>query len=373
MSATEPVALGGAYRAVVCQMETENAVDRAALERNLDHLCEMVDWAVEGAMAMGAPVGLVVAPELSIHGAAGYSWSEQRRLACDIPGPETERLAEKAREYGIHLVPGSLLERDPDSDAIFNTLVLFGPDGELLWRYRKLNVWHPLEPTQSPVDLLDHGYDVERYPLLPVARTTIGNVGGLVCYDALFPEVTRQLAYDGAEVLVRASAFMDPWGSGPGGASLATDRVRALESMAYMVSCHQGASLRSSPPYSWTAPSAVIDFEGRVLAEAQVGERIVHARLDVASLREHRRSTLAFNVLAQGRHEAYDYLDRSPSPPRPELATANDLHVRDYERAATAGHEAFWSAYYGEPCRFPTLSAPFWRAQRERAERERAR
>lgn len=361
----------GSYRAVCAQLATENAADAGTVTRNLDRLCDMIDWAVEGAMAMGAPVKLVVFPELSIHGAAGYDWDAQRRVACDIPGPETERLAAKAREYGLYLIPGSLLERDPDGSAIFNTLPLISPDGEILWRYRKLNVWHPLEPTQSPVDLLRHGYDTEKYPLLPVAQTPIGNIGGLICYDILFPEVTRQLAYDGAEILVRSSAYMDPWGTGPSGLAVAADRVRAMENTAYVVSCQQGASLRDSPPYSWSAPSVIADFEGRPLAEARSGETIIHARIDPRLVREHRRSTLAFNPLAQGRHEAYDYLDRSPLPPRDELAEADNLHIRDYERSLKAEHERFWSAYYDEPCTFPSISEPFWRAARERAERER--
>lgn len=362
--------LTGAYRAVCAQIATVNAVDRATLDHNLDHLCEMIDWAVEGAMAMGVPVGLVAFPELSIHGAAGYDWDSQRKVACDLPGPELERLADKAREYDIHLIPGSLLERDPDSSAIFNTLPLLSPEGELLWRYRKINVWAPLEPTQSPVDLLHNGYDTHTYPLFPVARTPIGNIGGLICYDILFPEVTRQLAYNGAEILVRSSAYMDPWGTGPTGLAVEADRVRALENTAYVVSAQQGSSLSEAPPYSWSAPSVIVDFEGRPLAEAATGERIIGARIDPALVRQHRRSTLAFNPLAQGRHEAYDYLNSSPLPPRPELAEATNLHVRDYERSLKSEHERFWGEYYDEPCTFPSISAPFWRAARERAERE---
>ncbi|UYM03484.1 nitrilase-related carbon-nitrogen hydrolase [Solicola gregarius] len=360
----------GSYRAICAQIATVNAADRETLDRNLGHLCEMIDWAVEGAMAMGAPVGLIAFPELSIHGAAGYDWDSQRKLACDIPGPEIERLAAKAREYGIHLIPGSLLERDPDSRAIFNTLPLISPEGELLWRYRKINVWAPLEPTQSPVDLLQSGYDTEKYPLFPVACTPIGNIGGLICYDILFPEVTRQLAYNGAEVLVRSSAYMDPWGTGPTGLAVEADRVRAMENTAYVVSAQQGSSLRDAPPYSWSAPSVIVDFEGRPLAEAATGERIIGARIDPRLVREHRRTTLAFNPLAQGRHEAYDYLETSPLPPRPHLAEAENLHVRDYERSLKSEHERFWSEYYGEPCEFPSISAPFWKAMRDRAARE---
>lgn len=361
----------GEFTAVCCQQQTENAVDREALERNLVHMLEMIDWAVEGFMAHGAPVRLIVFPELALHGAAGYSWSEQRRVACEIPGPETERIAAKAREYGLYVVAGSLVERDPDSKAVFNTLVMLDPSGELALRYRKVNVWYPLELAASPVDLLPSGYDTERNPLFPVARTEIGNIGGYICYDGFFPEVTRQLAYNGAEIFARASAYMDPWGTGPTGVCAVSDRMRSMENMAYTVSAQQGATLRSSPPYSWPGHSAVIDYEGRVLAEGGTGEQIIKAQISAHRVRQFRRSVLTQNVLAQGRAEAYDYLGRPAGIQRAELAEREDMTAQEYERLAKENAERFWGAYYEEPCSFPTLSEPFWRAQRERAARER--
>ncbi|MGH2764143.1 MAG: nitrilase-related carbon-nitrogen hydrolase [Thermoleophilaceae bacterium] len=365
-----PALAPGEFTAVCCQQETENAVDREAVERNLAHMLELVDWAVEGYMGHGAPIRLIVFPELVLHGAAGYSWSEQRRVACEIPGAETERIAAKAREYGTYVVAGSLLERDETYDAIFNTLVMFGPSGEIALRYRKVNVWYPLEPAQSPVDLLAAGYDVERHPLFPVARTEIGNIGGYICYDGLFPEVTRQLAFNGAEIFARASAFMDPWGTGPTGTCGLADRMRSIENMSYSVSCQQGSTLRSSPPYSWPGHSMIVDFEGRVLAEGDRGEQIVKARIDAHRVRGFRRSILTHNLLAQNRHEAYDYMSRPAAPAHPELAERTDVGLQEYEQMTKAGAERFWSDYYGEPCEFPTLSTPFWRAQRERAARE---
>lgn len=368
-----PPLLPGEYTAVCCQQLTENATDRDVVERNLAQTLNMIDWAVEGYMAHGYPVRLVVFPELVLHGAAGYTWSEQQRVACEIPGPETERIGAKAREYGIWIVAGSLVERADEWKGVFNTVVMLGPDGEIALRYRKINVWYPLEPALSPIDLLDAGYDTERDPLFPVVRTEIGNIGALACYDGFFPEVTRQLAYDGAEIFVRASACMDPWGVGPTGVLAVSDRMRAMENMAYMVSAQQGSSLRSSPPYSRSGRSVIVDFEGRVLAEAGPGEGIIKAPISAHRIREFRRSTLSHNVLSQARHEAYDYLKRTATPPRPALADLDDLSAEELELWAKRDAERFWSDYYGEPCECPLLSTPFWKAQRERAARERER
>ena len=79
---------------------------------------------------------------------------------------------------------------------------------------------HPLQvPQGEPVDSRTRctaarttcpGYDE---PLFPVADTPIGRIGCAICYDWLFPEAIRQLAANGAEVLVRVSAYMDPWGA----------------------------------------------------------------------------------------------------------------------------------------------------------------
>lgn len=366
-----PPLMPGDFTAVCCQQRTENASDRDAVKRNLRQMLDMIDWAVEGYMTHGHPVRLIVFPELALHGAAGYTWSEQRTVACEIPGPETDLIAEKAREYGAWIVAGSLVERSEDWNGVFNTLIMLDPQGEIAIRYRKVNVWYPLEPALSPVDLLPAGYDTERHPLFPVARTGIGNIGGYVCYDGFFPEVTRQLAHNGAEIFARASAYMDPWGTGPTGICAVSDRMRSMENMAYTVSAQQGSSLRDSPPYSWPGHSVIVDYEGRVLAEAGSGEQILKAPISAHRVRDFRRSILSQNALAQGRHEAYDFLSRPAATQRPELAGREDMSAEEYETLARQDAERFWGDYYGEDCTFPTLSTPFWRAQRERAARER--
>ena len=151
-----------------------------------------------------------------------------------------------------------------------------------------MNPWIPYEVHTSPHDL--EGYDE---PLFPVADTPIGRIGCAICYDWLFPEAIRQLAANGAEVLVRVSAYMDPWGATePMNWWTIVNRCRALENMAYVVAANQGASLRHYPPYSWPGGSQIVDFDGRMLAEASPGpgERIVVAPIDITALR-HERAT----------------------------------------------------------------------------------
>jgi predicted amidohydrolase len=186
--------------------------------------------------------------------------------------------------------------------VVFNATCLIGPDG-ILYRYRKVNPWIPYEVHSSPHDL--PGYDE---PLFPVADTPIGRIGCAICYDWLFPEAIRQLAMNGAEVLVRVSAYMDPWGATePMNWWTTINRARAIENMAYVVGANQGASLRHYPPYSWPGGSQIVDFDGRLLAEASPGpgERIVVAPIDISSVRHERESRRGHHMLAHLRTEAY--------------------------------------------------------------------
>ncbi len=206
-----------------------------------------------------------------------------------------------------------MIECDPRwPGVVFNATCLIGPEG-ILYKYRKVNPWIPYEVHASPHDV--PGYDE---PLFPVADTEIGRIGCAICYDWIFPEALRQLAMNGAEVLVRVSAYMDPWGATePMDWWTVVNRCRALENIAYVVAANQGAELRRYPPYSWPGGSMVVDFDGRILAQASPGpgERIVVAPVDVSALRHERASRRGHHMLAHLRTEAYPLYRGHVYPP----------------------------------------------------------
>jgi predicted amidohydrolase len=252
------------------------------------------------------------------------------KLAVPIPNEHTDRLVAKAREHDIYIQSGTMLEVDPRwPGVVFNTTCLIGPEG-ILYKYRKVNPWIPFEVHASPHDL--PGYDE---PMFPVADTPIGRIGCAICYDWIFPEAIRQLAMNGAEVLVRVSAYMDPWGATePMNWWTIVNRCRALENIAYVVAANQGASLRHYPPYSWPGGSQVVDFDGRLLAEASPGpgERIVVAPIDIAALRHERTTRRGHHMLAHLRTEAYPAYRDHIYPPDDGAADGEPM---SYERNLT--------------------------------------
>jgi formamidase len=119
-------------------------------------------------------------------------------------------------------------------------------------------------------------------------------------------------------VLIRVSAYMDPWGATePMSWWTIVNRCRALENTAFVVAANQGASLRHYPPYSWPGGSQLVDFDGRLLAEASPGpgERIVVAPIDITALRHERDMRRGHLTLAHLRTEAYPVYGTSRYPP----------------------------------------------------------
>lgn len=326
------------YAVAACQTDLPNPLHRDQMRANTDRMIAMIDHAVAGS-APFLPVRLVVFPEFAHAAPVFVSVAELLdKLAVPIPNEHTERLAAKAREHDIYIQSGTMLEVDPRwPGVVFNTTCLIGPgpgpDGDgsgsgILYKYRKVNPWIPFEVHASPHDV--PGYDD---PLFPVADTPIGRIGCAICYDWLFPEAIRQLAMNGAEVLVRVSAYMDPWGATePMNWWTIINRCRALENIAYVVAANQGASLRHYPPYSWPGGSQVVDFDGRLLAEASPGpgERIVVAPIDIGALRHERATRRGHHMLGHLRTEAYPAYREHVYPPDEGPAAADQ--PMSYER-----------------------------------------
>ena len=301
------------YYAAACQTDFAAPRDRKEIAGRTRRMAQIIEQTIVGYEPF-FDVRLLVFPEFA-HAVPAYDTVEElhRRLAVPLPNEHTDVYEKLAAKYGCYIQTGTFLEADPDyPGAVFNTTLLIGPTG-ILSKYRKVNPWIPWEVHTSPHDIID--YPGEPFP---VTDTEIGRLGVAICYDWLFPETIRQIAFNGAEVIIRVSAYMDPWGTAePMDWWTLINRTRALENTTYVVASNQGASLEHYPPFSWPGGSMVVDYDGRILAQADPGpgEKVVVAPIDIDRLRAERERRVGHDMRAHLRSEVHDYMQRSHLEP----------------------------------------------------------
>ena len=136
-------------------------------------------------------LSMVVYPEIHLFGGSDLARDANEWLADaaePLDGPRVAALAEIAAAHRIWLIPGSLAERD--GDAVYNTAVVFAPNGRLVAAYRKVFPWRPYEAWAPGADWVT--FDVPE----------IGRFGLSICFDSWFPESTRQLGWLGADIVL---------------------------------------------------------------------------------------------------------------------------------------------------------------------------
>lgn len=314
------------FYAAACQTDFACPQNRDEIAVRTSRMCAMAEQTLVGYEPFH-DIRLLVFPEFAHAAPIFESVAELRaRLAVPVPNEHTERYAALCAKYGCYIQTGSFLEADPAyPDVVFNTTALVGPTG-VLSKYRKVNPWIPWELHASPHDLADYAEDP-----FPVVETEIGRIGAAICYDWLFPESIRQLAFNGAELILRVSAYMDPWGATPPMDWWTLfNRARAVENTAYVVAANQGAVMSHYPPFSWPGGSMLVDYDGRILAQADPGpgEKVVVAPIDLAALRRERARRQGHDMRAHLRSGVHRYLEK-------EWLRPSDRHPIDGEEIRT--------------------------------------
>ena len=251
---------------------------------------EAVEALIRSAVSAGAE--FVALPELwSCHGLE----KAYRENAEPVPGPTTEFLGGLARELGVYLLGGSILEGEPDAERLSNTSTFFGPDGELAAVYRKIHLFDVKAPDREYLEsrTIAPGDEVVT---AKAGKTTLGLS---VCYDVRFPELYRLLALRGAELLAVPAAFTLQTGKDHWEVLL---RARAIENQAFVVAPAQwGQKADGRLTYG---RSMVIDPWGTVLAQCPDRDGFALATLDLSYLDRFRAE---FPALANRRPEAYGF------------------------------------------------------------------
>lgn len=225
---------------------------------------------VSRALAKHPHTRLMVFPELHLFGDGDPDRQRTQALhdaAEPLDGPRVEGLRSIARDAGIWLVPGSVCERGAAGE-LFNTQLVFSPDGALVSAYRKIFPWRPHEPYVP-------GSEFATADLGDTAR-----LGLNICYDAWYPETVRQLAWMGAEVIINVVKTTTE----DRAQELVLARANAIVNQVFMVSVNCAGPIGRGR-------SIIVGPEGEVIAESTGPEpELLTATLDlcaIARVREH--------------------------------------------------------------------------------------
>jgi predicted amidohydrolase len=312
------------YTALVIQPAVKVAQNRDDIMLNLDRVCNMIDFGVGYFWEL--PARLAVLPEYFLQGVTTPGKGEDglegfMKKAITVPGPETEILGKKAKQYGICIAGGGVVERLPEfPDRWFNTAFIIGPDGDVILKYHKWHVPAYIGLGTSPHDMIDeYGplYGADLKSRFPVVDTEIGKLGTMTCHDGATPEVSRALAYNGAEVICHPTAMQAVEGvSEPWDFWTFTRRTRAHDNMCYILGSNWGTVDYDFYPKAFCpGHSFIIDYLGVVNRIAPYPEeQVLAGPIDIEALREH-RSRIAHNTWVDMRTEIFAEMYRKPIYP----------------------------------------------------------
>ena len=239
-------------------------VKQGDVDANLAYVREaLVRVAAQGA-------NLALLPEMW---SSGFSYKNLNELALRTQGIVDELLELSARLKLV--IIGSMPE--PNGDKVFNAVYVID-NGSLAGVYRKMHLF----------SLLGEERAFSGGDSWLLAETSIGKVGVIICYDLRFPELSRRLAVEGAQVICVPAQWPKPrqehWRT--------LLRARAMENQLFIVACNACGIIGK---LDFFGMSMIIDAKGEVLAEAGEREGEVVASLDMQAMTDWRAQIPCFN------------------------------------------------------------------------------
>lgn len=320
------------YTALVVQPEVTVVEDREGIKKNLDRVCNLIHFGV--GYYWEVPVKLVVLPEYFMQGVGTpgkgeSSIKDQMKKAVTIPGPEIDQLGAIAKEYGLFICGGGVVEEVPEFPGRwFNTNFIVSPSGEVVLRYHKWHIPAYIGLGTSPHDMFDEYKEVfggSIRDLFPVIDTEIGKLGTMTCHDGCTPEVSRALGYNGAEIICHPGAIQEFEGvSQPWDFWMFTRRARAHDNMAYLLGSNWGTVNYDYYPKAFCpGHSFAIDYTGLVLREAPYPEeQVLAVPIDIEALRQYRTRT-GHNCWIDVRTEGFQEMYSNPIYPANRFPSGN--------------------------------------------------
>ncbi|KEF54365.1 formamidase [Exophiala aquamarina CBS 119918] len=252
------------------------------LSKATNHVCNLVRRAKREYPA----VDLVLFPEYCIH---GLSMSTDQSIMCTLDGPEVAAFRNVCAEEQVWGVFSIMEKNERSENAMpWNIGITFDSSGNLVNYYRKVHPWVPVEPWYPG----NQGLSVFTGP------------GGMkmsliICHDGMFPEMAREAAYLGAELLLRTAGYTSPIKS----SWEITNRANAFTNLMYTVSV---ALAGADSTWRSMGQAMFVDPEGNILERGDgTADHVVACEIRPEEVRRRRREWGVENNLYQLGHRGY--------------------------------------------------------------------
>ncbi|MGD9738607.1 MAG: formamidase [Bauldia sp.] len=262
------------------QLQLPNVTTKADLAAQTAKIVAMVGKARRNLATMD----LVVFPEYALH---GLSMDTDPEIMCRMDGPEVAAFRAACadnRIWGCF----SIMEFNPAGNP-YNTGLVIDDSGTVRLYYRKLHPWVPVEPWEPG----DVG--------IPVIDGPKGaKLALIICHDGMFPEMARECAYKGAEIMIRTAGYTAPIRE----AWRFTNQANAFQNLMVTANvCMCG----SDGTFDSMGEGMVVNFDGSIIAHGTSGrpDEIITAEVRPDLVREARANWGVENNIYQLGHRGF--------------------------------------------------------------------
>ena len=271
------------FKAAIVQMKS--SVDK---ELNLVHSLKLINEAAK------KKARLICFPEFQM----AYSPPEQKseslhKIAEKITGNFVSTLSNSAKQNRVNIVATlyEIINTNDKNHKVFDTGVIINELGKLQSIYRKVHLYDALGFKESKKLLA--GSIIEK-----PSKTSVGKLGLLICYDMRFPEISRILTVNGANILVSPSAWVAGFMKREHWEIMV--RARAIENGVYVLAPNQVGNI-------YCGHSMAIDPFGSTIVDMENREGIEFIDIDSSKIDTTRRT---LPLLMNRRTDVYrNYID----------------------------------------------------------------